>query len=244
MKCSWTIDRENAGAEVTPYFSSLDEVMSLRGEPVTKSPISDLILLDIAGARYYVKRYYRSGKMLRRFVGRSRVRAEWENLQFFQCLGLKTPPLVAWGERGGRGALITREIPGAMDLQAVQRLRPDLLGDSVWLGLVLEQVSEAARRLHAQGFAHNDFKWRNILVTGEASPTVYLIDCPTGERWRGPLLEYRKIKDLACLDKVAKYHLSRTQRLRFYLRYANRDRLSRSDKKVIQRTLKFFQGRE
>jgi hypothetical protein len=41
--------------------------------------------------------------------------------------------------------------------------------------------------------------------------------CPAGTFWWGPFLRYRIVKDLACLDKVAKYHLSRTQRLRFYL---------------------------
>jgi hypothetical protein len=35
-----------------------------------------------------------------------------------------------------------------------------------------------------------------------------LIDCPNGDFWRGFWLKYRITKDLACLDKVAKYHLS------------------------------------
>ncbi|MOA66587.1 hypothetical protein D3C78_1934040 [compost metagenome] len=52
------------------------------------------------------------------------------------------------------------------------------------------------------------------------------------------------IKDLACLDKVAKYHLSRTQRLRFYLQYRDRPRLRSSDKRRVRQILKFFEGRE
>ena len=55
---------------------------------------------------------------------------------------------------------------------------------------------------------------------------------------------YRIVKDLACLDKVAKYHLSRTQRLRFYLQYRQRSRLSRGDKQRVRQILKFFEGRE
>jgi len=244
MRSCWSIDRELLGEEGVHYFSSLEDVMSLRGEPVTRSPISELILREIGGVRYYIKRYFRRGKMLRRFFGRSRVRAEWENLQFFQRLGINIPPLVAWGERGSRGAVITREVPGALDLQTVLKRSPELLHDREWLNQVIDQVSFAARRLHEEGFAHNDLKWRNILVTTDRQPTLYLIDCPAGERWRGPLLEYRKIKDLACLDKVAKYHLSRTQRLRFYLRYAGRDTLKGEDKVLLRRTLSFFEGRE
>jgi hypothetical protein len=52
------------------------------------------------------------------------------------------------------------------------------------------------------------------------------------------------VKDLACLDKVAKYHLSRTQRLRFYLQYRDRERLSAADKCKVRRIVKFFEGRE
>ncbi len=47
------------------------------------------------------------------------------------------------------------------------------------------------------------------------------------------MLRYRITKDLACLDKVAKYHLSATQRLRFYLQYRQRTRLNASDKNVF-----------
>jgi hypothetical protein len=55
---------------------------------------------------------------------------------------------------------------------------------------------------------------------------------------------HRLIKDLACLDKVAKYHLSATQRLRFYLQYRDRNRLDARDKKRIRQVLGFFEGRE
>jgi hypothetical protein len=73
--------------------------------------------------------------------------------------------------------------------------------------------------------------------------TLFLIDCPNGDFWRGFWLKYRMTKDLACLDKVAKYHLSATQRLRFYLQYRQR-RLNAADKKRIRQVVSFFEGRE
>ena len=94
------------------------------------------------------------------------------------------------------------------------------------------------------GFVHNDLKWRNLLVTNGDAPVVHLIDCPSGGFWWGPFLRYRIVKDLACLDKVAKYHLTRTQRLRFYLDYAGRDRLTGGDKRRVRRIVRFFEGRE
>jgi len=58
------------------------------------------------------------------------------------------------------------------------------------------------------------------------------------------LLRRRIVKDLACLDKVAKYRLSRTQRLRFYLQYQQRPRLQQGDRGVIDQVLRYFEGRE
>ena len=96
--------------------------------------------------------------------------------------------------------------------------------------------------MHDQHFTHNDLKWRNLLV--DAQPLVYFIDCPNGAFWWSFMLRYRITKDLACLDKVAKYHLSRTQRLRFYLQYRRRRHLNESDKKRIRQVVAFFEGRE
>jgi hypothetical protein len=58
------------------------------------------------------------------------------------------------------------------------------------------------------------------------------------------MLRYRITKDLACLDKVAKYRLSATQRLRFYLQYRGRERLNAADKRRIRHVVTFFEGRE
>ena len=89
---------------------------------------------------------------------------------------------------------------------------------------------------------HNDLKWRNLLV--DQAGQVSLIDCPSGAFWWGPLLRYRIDKDLACLDKVASKVLSRSQRLRFFLQYQGRERLTAIDKRQVRRIVKFFEGRE
>ncbi len=58
------------------------------------------------------------------------------------------------------------------------------------------------------------------------------------------MLRYRIIKDLACLDKVAKYQLPRSVRLRFFLQYRGHSKLTPADKKMLRRILGFFAGRE
>ncbi|MDR3221709.1 MAG: heptose kinase, partial [Candidatus Accumulibacter sp.] len=52
------------------------------------------------------------------------------------------------------------------------------------------------------------------------------------------------VKDLACLDKMAKHHLTRARRLRFYLDYAGHARLNAEDKQRLRRIVRFFEGRE
>ncbi|RJG14374.1 heptose kinase [Pseudomonas cavernicola] len=238
---------EGASAELAAIFTDLDTVFALQGENITSDPLSEVIRVECQGLRYYVKRYHRAGKGLRRFIGRPRVKAEWQNLKYFAKWGIPTAPIVAYGleRKAGafvRGALITRELAGTEDM-AQLALRDDAcLRDRAWVARVSQQLARATRALHERHFTHNDLKWRNLLVNSLGE--LFLIDCPTGSFWWGPLLRYRIIKDLACLDKVAKYKLSRAQRLRFYLQYRGRERLDAGDKKSIRQVVKFFEGRE
>lgn len=222
-------------------------MFALNGERLTKDPLSEVIRVERNGVRYYVKRYSGAGKGLRRFIGRPRVKAEWQNLMLFRRWGIPTAPIVAYGmeRRGGaflRGALITRELEQTDDLALLAANHDARLRDPRWVQEVSLQLARSTRAMHDRGFAHNDLKWRNLLV--DPQRRLYLIDCPTGAFWRGPFLQRRIIKDLACLDKVAKYQLSRTQRLRFYLQYCQRKRLVEKDKPRIQQILNYFQGRE
>ncbi|WP_134587173.1 lipopolysaccharide kinase InaA family protein, partial [Pseudomonas aeruginosa] len=174
-------------------------------------------------------------------------KAEWQNLKRFEKWGIPTAEVVAWGleRKAGafqRGAMITRELPGTEDLSVLACNRDPRLKDPRWVDGVSRQIAKATRLMHDQHFTHNDLKWRNLLVDDQ--PLVYFIDCPNGAFWWSFMLRYRITKDLACLDKVAKYHLSRTQRLRFYLQYRRRRHLNESDKKRIRQVVAFFEGRE
>lgn len=241
----WTLAAEFSA--LAADFGSLEAVFALQGEPITRDPLSEVIRVERAGVRYYVKRYWGAGKGLRRYVGRPRVKAEWQNLKHFDKWGIATAVIVAYGlERklGAfvRGALITRELQGTEDLAALALRNDPRLADRQWVAAISQQLAQATRTLHDQHFTHNDLKWRNLLVNAQAQ--LFFIDCPSGSFWWGPVLSYRIVKDLACLDKVAKLQLSRTQRLRFYLQYCRRARLNSADKKRVGKILDFFEGRE
>ncbi|MDP3816317.1 lipopolysaccharide kinase InaA family protein [Pseudomonas sp.] len=242
---AWILDQQYQA--LSADFASLDAVFALQGERLTKDPLSEVILIERDGVRYYVKRYWGAGKGLRRFIGRPRVKAEWQNLKNFAKWGVPTASIVAYGlerKRGSfvRGALITRELDNTEDLALLAKRNDPRLRDKDWVVGVSHQLARATRTLHEHHFTHNDLKWRNLLVNDRAE--LFFIDCPTGSFWWGPLLRYRIVKDLACLDKVAKYKLSRSQRLRFYLQYRGRERLNASDKKRIRQIVGFFEGRE
>lgn len=241
----WTLEPEFASLAV--HFGSLDAVFALTGHQLTRDPLSEVIRVEREGINYYVKRYNGAGKGLRRYLGKPRVKSEWQNLKRFAKWGIPTAEVVAWGlERNGmayeRGALITRELSNTEDLSAIAKRDDPRLKNRAWVDTVSRQLALSTRAMHDRRFTHNDLKWRNLLVDDDAR--LFFIDCPNGAFWRGFMLRYRVTKDLACLDKVAKYHLSATQRLRFYLQYRQRARLNAADKKRIRHVISFFEGRE
>jgi len=244
----WEIASEYAGSEVAHVFADLDAVFALEGERVAKSPMTQVLRVRVGASDYYLKRYAGLGKRpLRRLLDTPRVQAEWENLRRFAAWGIATAPLVACGlekqdGRFMRGALVTAGIPNAIDLKQIAVSGDARMKSRRWRDGISHQLAQATQAMHAHGFAHNDLKWRNLLV--DDSGRLFFIDCPTGRFWWKPFLAYRIVKDLACLDKVAKHHLSRTQRLRFYLDYAQKQKLAAADKRRIRRILAFFEGRE
>ncbi len=219
-------------------FGSLDAIFRLDGERITGDRISNVIRVEHKGIRYYVKRYSVAGKGLRRFFGKPRIQSEWENLLWFASHGIATAPVVAYGMETTfglfrRGALITQEIPSTSDLARLARNNDARLTNRHRVRHISQQVADAMRTMHSNGFIHNDFKWRNLLV--DDHDRLFLIDCPLGAFWRSKLFEYRVLKEFATLDRVARYKLSNTQRLRFYLQYAGKTRLAAEDKAFIRK---------
>ncbi|MBO0365489.1 heptose kinase [Pseudomonas putida] len=241
----WTLLPEYQ--QLAADFGSLEAVFAIDGERLTRDPLSEVVRIQRDGVYYYVKRYTGAGKHLRRYLGRPRIKAEWQNLKQFAKWGIPTAEVIGWGlERNGlafgRGAMITRELPRTEDLSELAKRNDPRLADRAWVDHVSRQLARHTRVMHDNHFTHNDLKWRNLLVDDQG--TLFFIDCPTGDFWRGFMLRHRVIKDLACLDKVAKYHLSATQRLRFYLQYRGHQRLNASDKQRVREVVRFFEGRE
>lgn len=248
-KTTWTVNEPWRSSRAGEFFSSFEKVIGLSGEPISRNKESLVFSLSVDGRRYYIKQYH-SAKGIRSWLGLSRIRQETRNQLWFNQIGLPAAKVVAFGEehllsRTLRGVLITESVDCTEDMARMAKQTPELFKNRAWVKQLSCQIAGMTRTLHQNRFCHNDLKWRNILVSQDLErPRIYLIDCPLGQRFWGPFLKPRIIKDLACLDKVGKQVLTRTQRLSFYKEYRQCDRLTEEDRKVLQKVLIYFQGRE
>jgi tRNA A-37 threonylcarbamoyl transferase component Bud32 len=236
-------------ADVSPAeqlaFANRESTFALTGQLINDSKTNFTQRIEVAGRYYYVKRYLKAGKYLRRFLGASRVAREWRNAGWFVRHGIPTPRCVAMGE-GNRwfgdywGVIVSEEVTQTIDLRMVCRDKPEMLEDRGWRRSMLFSLAEVVAAMHAKRFIHNDLQWRNVLVGFDVRPRIYMIDCPAGRPIY--LLGNRRgvVRDLALLDKMGAQVLSRTDRLRFYVKYRNIDRLRGRDKKEVSRIVGFL----
>ena len=249
MATFWHLTPPYRNTPAAETFATLKATFAARGELINADPLCRTARVTTGRAAFYVKCYTGGGKSLRRWIGRSRVRAEWENLLLFERLGIPTPPVVAYGQKTHfglfrYGALVTAEVPDTRDLADLHEDNHPLLKNRQWIETVSRQVARHTRCLHQKRFGHVDLKWRNILVTMTGSPRVFFMDCPAGRIRCRSVSNRWLIKDIACLDKVAKKRLSRAQRLRFYMAYRQLPSLKPENKRQIRNVLNFFKGRE
>ena len=180
------------------------------------------------------------------FLGRSKVRCEFENLERLRALGLDAPAPVAYGEERRarclmRSFLISECVaePLPLDLfirdhlpslpvEERRRTRRELI----------DCLADYTRRLHSHRFVHHDYFWRNIILSGKSLARFFLIDAHKGRVWPSWAEQPSRAKDLATLDAPAPCFFRRTERLRFFLRYVGHPSLTVEHKQLIRRALK------
>ncbi|MHA7841035.1 MAG: lipopolysaccharide kinase InaA family protein [Gammaproteobacteria bacterium] len=220
---------------ITPW--RLRDVQQIEGTLVSQDSISWVKQCHLHGETFYVKYYKKAGKGLRRWFGRSRIRGEWENLQYFARLGIPIPPIIAYGEyRVWRyfhgGFLVTQAIPNTCNLQQFFEDGTYKAYDRSTLRRLIKIIAQYTKQLHNQRFIHKDLKWRNILISLTDEPSIYFIDCPLGgKQWQQ---KRGQRKDLAHLDKLARQFLAKKDRVYFYYCYKNVTHLSLSDKSTLR----------
>ena len=244
----WFFNSAVVSDEDKPYLDSMVAIDKLTTTLISSGSRNKIEFCKL-NQTYYIKTYTDVGGWLRSFFGKSRVENEFDNLNFFQKHRIPTPPIVAFGyqKKWGRlikGVLITLGIPNTLSLVDLYENQQLKKYGRMWLKNVLAKIAKYTAIMHADNFMFSDLKWRNILVSDDAAATVYFIDCPNGMHVPSWFMWRAIIKDLACLDKVGKSALTRSQRLAFYKQYSGINKLASNDKKRITSILKFFEGRE
>ena len=178
-------------------------------------------------------------------IGRSMVRAEYENLEKLAGCGLRVPRLVAYGDhRFAAGVIhafiITEEIPQAMGVDYLayewfDQQPAEVRGQKK--AELIREIARAVRTMHDHGFEHHDLFLRNMMVSGRDMSQLYIMDAPRGYFWPKFIMLKRRTFDLATLDAAASGCFSRSQRLRFMHIYLGRDRLTAEDKRLVRQVL-------
>jgi len=245
----WYIN-PHCSENIQKIFQNIAEVLSLKeGTLVSSSSVSRVIRYSYDNKNYYIKHYFSRGKGLRKFFGRSKWKAECDNLIFCHALNIPVPTLIAYGSknhffRNFHGIIITEEVPDAIDLKKIAMHHPHIFEKKIWRREIIKIIATYVSLLHQHHFMHYDLQWRNILVTTSIrEPKVYLFDMPSGRICKYFFSRMLK-RDFFNLYKSAVIFLSRTDQLRFYLMYYSIERLTKKDKYIIKSLIAYYRRKE
>ncbi|MHC4118130.1 MAG: lipopolysaccharide heptosyltransferase II [Planctomycetota bacterium] len=159
------------------------------------------------------------------------------------AFGIGTPKTVCYGEQWAglfetRSFSITEKIPNA---EALERKLPECFaGQATSENLKLRRdfiarLADFVKEFHETGYRHRDLYFAHIFYDDDGK--FYLIDLARAFK---PIVLSRRfqIKDIAQIHYSAPgRHFSKTDRLRFFLRYSDRGRLTGRDKVFIRSVL-------
>jgi len=169
---------------------------------------------------------------------------EFTSANQLSAAGINTPKSVAYGEQVGvffekRSFIIIQRIPNAESLE--RKLPAFFAGQATAEKLKLRRnfiarLAAFIRKFHQTDYCHRDLYLSHIFY--DDAGKFYLIDLARVFR---PLLlrERFRIKDIAQLYYSAPgAHFSGTDRLRFYLEYAQADKLTANDKSFVRKVVR------
>jgi len=159
------------------------------------------------------------------------------------AFGINTPKTICYGEQWGsffekRSFIITQEIPGATSLE--RRLPDCFTGRPARRNLkprrdFTARLADFIKDFHKTNYRHRDLYFAHIFYNDDGR--FYLIDLA---RAFEPIILSRRfqVKDIAQIHYSAPgRYFSKTDRLRFYLRYVGRGRLMSEDKMFVRKVV-------
>jgi tRNA A-37 threonylcarbamoyl transferase component Bud32 len=158
-------------------------------------------------------------------------------------VGVPVPKIIAYGEQWGglfekRSFIITEKIANA---EALERKLPECFDASPTKANLkqrkqfITKLANFIKKFHETNYRHRDLYFSHIFHDNDEK--FFLIDLARAFK---PMVLHRRfqIKDIAQVYYSApKRHFSNTDRLRFYLGYTGRSKLTAVDKKFIRQVI-------
>jgi hypothetical protein len=168
---------------------------------------------------------------------------EWVSASQLTSTGVSTPRTIAYGEQWGslfekRSFVITEKIP---DAEALERKLPECFNERPTSTNLkrrrqfIAQLASFIKKFHETNYRHRDLYFSHIFQDNDGR--FFLIDLA---RVFKPVVLCRRyqIKDIAQVYYSApKRYFSNTDRLRFYLGYAGKSKLTGADRIFIRRVI-------
>lgn len=249
------IDPDYKGAFSKLGLSSIDAVFSFNaGKNLTKNNLAKYrtrlqFEIDSPAVTVFLKRYDRppiSVQFRNWLMSRSRVSCgliSFKSASELAAVGINTPKSLFYGEQWGyfferRSFIITEKIPNA---ESLERKLPDYFSETTTVEQLkmrrsfIVQLAGFVKKFHETGYCHRDLYLSHIFYSDNGD--FYLIDLARAFK---PIIQHRRflIKDIAQVyySAPAKY-FSKTDRLRFYITYAGRQKLTGKDKAFIRKVI-------
>jgi tRNA A-37 threonylcarbamoyl transferase component Bud32 len=181
--------------------------------------------------------------------GMTRSRKSYASIEFtaIQELSLAdigVPKVISYGEQWGRlferrSFLITEKIPGA---ESIERRLPECFAGPATKEQLrrrrnfIARLASFIKRFHETDYRHRDLYFSHIFYNDAG--LFFLIDL--GRAFKPAFWGQRyRVKDLAQVYYSAPgRYFSKTDRLRFYIGYTGRNKLTEEDKSIIRRIIK------
>ena len=255
---SFFIDKEYSSALEQLGLTDHDAVFKFSsGKSLSKPNLADYrnrlrFQIDVNGNKSvnaYLKRYTNPPlkvQLKNWLTARSRVALSFSDHDPARQLaqtGIGTYKTIAYGWQWSiffekRSFIITEEIPNA---EALERKLPACFDGPISTGNLklrrdfIGSLADFIKIFHATGYRHRDLYLSHIFYSENGH--FYLIDL--ARAFKPLLLNQRfRTKDIAQLYYSSPgRHFSRTDRLRFYLRYTGNDKLTSHDKSFIHKVL-------
>lgn len=168
---------------------------------------------------------------------------DFEPADKLAAMGINTPKTISYGEQWStlfekRSFIITEKIP---DAESLERKLPDYFNAPAtaenlrFRRSFIAKLAAFVKKFHETNYRHRDLYFSHIFYSNGGQ--FYLVDLA---RVFKPLVfaERFRVKDIAQVHYSAPgRYFSKTDRLRFYLEYAGRGRLTAKDKTFIRKVI-------